>query len=324
MPKAIRLHAYGGPENLRFEDVAVGAPGQGEVRLRHTAIGLNFTDTYARRGLSTINPPLPISIGMEAAGVVEAVGPGVTEVKLGMRVCYADRPLGAYAEVRIAPARMLIPLPDDIDDRLAAALILKGLTAQCLLRSVYRVKPGDFVLVHAAAGGMGLVLCQWAKSLGATVIGTVGTDAKAELARAHGCHHPVVYTRDSFVDRVKKVAGDGVQVVYESVGKDTFAGSLESLRPLGVCASYGWASGPIPPFDPAVLGPKSLFLTYARFSVYNRDRAAMLANASEVFDIVRRGGVKVEVRKTYALKDAAIAHRELEARQTVGSNILLP
>lgn len=324
MPRAIRLHAYGGPENLRFEDVAVGAPGQGEVRLRHTAIGLNFTDTYARRGLSTINPPLPISIGMEAAGVVEAVGPGVTEVKPGMRVCYADRPLGAYAEVRIAPARMLIPLPDDIDDRLAAALILKGLTAQCLLRSVYRVKPGDFVLVHAAAGGMGLILCQWAKSLGATVIGTVGTDAKAELARAHGCHHPVVYSRDSFVDRVKKVAGDGVQVVYESVGKDTFAGSLESLRPLGVCASYGWASGPIPPFDPAVLGPKSLFLTYARFSVYNRDRAAMLANASEVFDIVRRGGVKVEVRKTYALKDAAIAHRELEARQTVGSNILLP
>jgi len=323
MPKAIRIHAHGGPETLLLEDVVVGDPGPGEARIRHTAIGLNFTDTYARRGLSTVNPPLPLTPGMEAAGIVEAVGPGVTAVKVGQRVCYADRPLGAYAEVRLAPARILIPLPDDIDDRLAAALILKGLTAQCLLRSVYRVKPGDFVLVHAAAGGMGLILCQWAKHLGATVIGTVGTDEKAALARHHGCDHPVIYTREDFVDRVKAVAGEGVHVVYESVGKDTFAGSLESLRARGVCASYGWASGAIPPFDPAVLGPKSLFLTYARFSVYNRERATMLANAEEVFAMVR-GGLRVEIRKTYPLKDAAEAHRALEARQTVGSNILLP
>ncbi|MFO1189339.1 MAG: quinone oxidoreductase [Alphaproteobacteria bacterium] len=324
MPKAIRLHSYGGPENLRWEDVTVGEPGPGEARLRHTAIGLNFTDTYARRGLSTINPPLPLTIGMEGAGIVEAVGAGVTDMKPGQRVCYADRPLGSYAEARLVPTRMLIPLPDDIDDRLAAALILKGLTAQCLLRSVYRVKPGDFVLVHAAAGGMGLILCQWARHLGATVIGTVSTDEKAALAHANGCHHAVVTSRENFVDRVRAIAGEGVHVVYESIGKDTFARSLESLRPLGLCSSYGWASGPNPPFDPAVLGPKSLTLTYTRFSVYNRDRTTMLANAREVFDVVRSGGVKVEIRRAYPLRDAAIAHRDLESRQTVGSNILLP
>jgi NADPH2:quinone reductase len=324
MTKAIVLRAHGGPETLRFETIAVGDPGPGEARVRHTAIGLNFTDTYARRGLSTINPPLPLIPGMEAAGIVEAVGAGVTELRPGMRVCYADRPLGAYSEARLVPATILIPLPDDIDDRLAAALTLKGLTAQCLLRSVYRVKRGDFVLVHAAAGGMGLILCQWAKQLGATVIGTVGTDEKADLARAHGCDHTIVYRRENFAERVKKIAGDGVHVVYESVGKDTFADSLDSLRPTGVCASFGWASGPLPPFDPAILGPRSLFITNNRFSVYNRERAALLTNAREVFDMVRSGGVRVEIRKVYALRDAAQAHRELESRKTVGSNILLP
>jgi NADPH2:quinone reductase len=323
MPKAVRVHVHGGPEALVYEDVDSAAPGAGEVLVRHTAIGLNFLDAYFRSGLYPAPQGLPVTPGGEGAGVVTEVGAGVTTFKAGDRVAYTTA-VGAYCEERVLSADKLVKIPDGVSDEQAAALMLKGLTAEYLLRRTYAVKPGETILFHAAAGGVGLIAGQWAKHLGATVIGTVGNDEKAALARAHGCDHPVVYTRESFVERVKSVAGEGVHAVYESIGKDTFAGSLESLRPLGVCASYGWASGPIPPFDPAVLGPKSLVLTYARFSIYNRERAALLANAREVFNIVQSGGVKVEIRKTFALKDAATAHRALESRQTVGSNILLP
>ncbi|HRZ08053.1 MAG TPA: quinone oxidoreductase, partial [Candidatus Competibacteraceae bacterium] len=273
MPKAIRIHQYGGPEALRWEEVEVGDPGPGQLRVRHGAVGLNYIDVYHRTGLYPL-PSLPWTLGMEGAGQVEAVGEGVTEFKVGDRVAYASPPVGAYAEARLIAADRVVALPDAIDDRTAAAMMLQGMTAQYLLRRTYRVQPGDAILLHAAAGGVGLIASQWARHLGAIVIGTVGSDEKAELARAHGCHHVVVYSRENFVERVREITGgQGVAVVYDSVGKETFMGSLDCLRPLGMMVSFGNASGPVPPFDPGILAAKgSLFLTRPTLMTYTAQR----------------------------------------------------
>jgi len=324
MSHAIRIHATGGPEVLRWEEVAVGAPAPGEARVRHAAVGLNFIDTYHRSGLYPI--PLPAVLGMEGAGVVEAVGPGVTEVAVGDRVAYAGGPVGAYARERLIPAHRLVPLPDSIDDVQAAGMMLKGLTAHYLVRRTYRVKPGDTVLVHAAAGGVGLLLCQWAKHLGATVIGTVSSDEKAAHARAAGCDHPIVTSREDFVVTVRDLTGGrGVPVVYDSIGRDTWDGSLDCLAPLGLMVSYGNASGPVPPISPLVLSAKgSLFLTRPTLMTYTAARADLLTAAAELFEVAGAGALRVEVRQTYPLAEAARAHRDLEARRTVGSSVLLP
>jgi len=324
MTKAIRIHQTGGPEVLRWEEVEVPRVGPGEVRLRHTAVGLNYIDVYHRTGLYPL-AKLPVILGREASGVVEEVGAGVASLKPGDRVAYVD-PIGSYAEARISPADRLVPLPAGISDQQAAGMMLKGLTAQYLLRRTYRVQSGETILVHAAAGGVGLILCQWAKHLGATVIGTVSSDAKAELAKRHGCGHPIVYTREDFVERVKQVTyGAGVSVVYDSVGKDTFLRSLDCLRPLGVIALYGQASGPVAPFDPAMLMTKgSLFLTRPTLATYAAKRDDLLANSRELFGVVESGAVKIEIGQTYPLKDTAQAHRDLEARKTTGSTLLLP
>jgi NADPH2:quinone reductase len=323
MIMAIRIHETGGPEVLRWEGVEVGHPGSGEARLCHTAVGLNFIDVYHRKGLYAL--PLPAVLGSEAAGVVEEVGPDVTEVKPGDRVAYAG-PIGAYAQARLIRADRLVPLPADISDRPAAAMMLKGMTAQYLLRRTCRVEPGDLVLVHAAAGGVGLIACQWAKYLGATVIGTVSTEGKAALAREHGCDHPIVTSREEFVARVREITGGrGVRVVYDSVGKDTFEGSLDCLQPLGMMVSYGNSSGPVPPFSPLVLSAKgSLFLTRPTLMAYTARREDLLATAAELFEVVRSGSVRIEIRQTYPLAEAAQAHRDLEARRTTGSTVLLP
>ena len=324
MPHAIRIHQTGGPEVLCWEEVDVPAPAAGEVTVRHHAVGLNFIDTYHRTGLYPL--PLPAGIGLEGAGVVEAVGDGVTEVKVGDRVAYAGGPVGAYSEVRNIPAHRLLRLPDAIPFNTAAAMMLQGLTAAYLLRRTYRVQPGDAVLIHAAAGGVGLIACQWAKALGATVIGTVGSPAKAELARAHGCDHVINYSTENFTQRVREITGgEGVPVVYDGVGKDTFMGSLDSLRPLGMLVTYGNASGPVPPFDLLLLSQKgSLFVTRPTIVHYTAKRADLEALGTELFDVVGSGKVRIEVNQTYALKDAAQAHRDLEARKTTGSTILLP
>ena len=324
MPHAIRIHTTGGPEVLRWEEVEVAAPGAGEVRLRHTAVGLNYIDVYHRSGAYPL-PQLPAVIGREAAGVVEAVGAGVTALRPGDRVAYVD-PIGSYAEQRIAPAGRMVPIPDGIDDRTAAAMMLKGLTAQYLLRRTYRVNRGETILVHAAAGGVGLILCQWARHLGARVVGTAGSDAKAELARRHGCDEVIVYTRENFVERVKELtAGQGVPVVYDSVGKDTFEGSLDCLRPLGVLVLYGQASGPVPPFNIGQLMTKgSLYLTRPTLVNYTATREDLMAGSKELFDVVQSGAVKITVQQTYPLRDAAAAHAGLEARKTTGSTVLLP
>ena len=324
MPFAIRFHQTGGPEVLRWEEVAVGDPAPGQVRLRHEAVGLNFIDTYHRSGLYPL--PLPSGLGMEGAGVVDAVGEGVSDVKPGDRVAYAGGAPGAYCQVRCLPAGVLLKLPDAIDCRTGAAMMLQGLTSAYLLRRTYRVQPGDRVLIHAAAGGVGLIACQWAKALGATVIGTVSSPAKAELARAHGCDHVIDYTRENFAARVREITGgEGVAVVYDGVGKDTFMGSLDSLRPLGMMVSFGNASGPVPPFDPLLLSQKgSLFVTRPTGGHYTAKREDLLALGAELFDVVARGQVRIEVRQSYALADAAQAHRDLEARLTTGSTILLP
>ena len=325
MPKAIRIHEYGGPEVLRWEEVEVGDPGPGQLRVRHAAVGLNYIDVYHRTGLYPL-PALPWTPGMEGAGRVEAVGEGVTEFKVGDRVAYASPPVGAYAEVRLIPADRVVALPDAIDDSTAAAMMLQGMTAQYLLRRTYRVQPGDAILLHAAAGGVGLIASQWARHLDATVIGTVGSDEKAELARAHGCHHVIVYTRENFVERVRDItAGQGVAVVYDSVGKETFMGSLDCLRPMGMMVSFGNASGPVPPFDPGILAAKgSLFLTRPTLMTYTAKRPDLLASAAELFAVVQSGAVKIEVRQTYPLAETARAHRDLEARRTTGSTVLLP
>lgn len=325
MPHAIVLSETGGPENLRWQEVTVGEPGPGQVRLRHTAIGLNFIDVYHRTGLYPL-PSLPAVIGLEAAGVVEAVGPGVSDLTVGSRVAYASPPAGAYAEVRLMPADRLVALPDGIDEAHAAAMMLKGMTAEYLLCRTYKVKAGDTILVHAASGGVGLIVCQWAKHLGVQVIGTVGSDAKAELARAHGCDHPIVYTREIFVDRVKALTdGAGVAVVYDSVGKDTFMGSLDCLAPMGMMVSFGNASGAVPAFEPGILSAKgSLFLTRPTLMTYTAKRADLVASARALFEVVLKGAVTIEINQRYPLRDAAQAHRDLEARKTTGSTLLMP
>ena len=324
MPQAIRIHQTGGPEVLSWETVDLPAPAPGEATVRQHAVGLNYIDTYHRTGLYPL--PLPSGIGLEGAGVVEAVGEGVSEVKVGDRVAYAGGPIGAYAEVRNIPAHRLLTLPEAISFETGAAMMLQGLTAAYLLRKTYRVQPGDAILMHAAAGGVGLLLCQWAKALGATVIGTVGSDAKAELARAHGCDHVINYSTENFTQRVREItSGEGVAVVYDGVGKDTFMGSLDSLRPMGMMVAYGNASGPVPPLDLLLLSQKgSLFITRPTIMSYTAKRADLVALGEELFDVVASGQVRVEVNQTYALKDAAQAHRDLEARKTTGSTILLP
>lgn len=324
MVTTIQIHAVGGPEVLTAIDIEVGDPGPGEALIRHTAIGLNYIDTYHRTGLYPVD--LPCGLGIEAAGVVEAIGSGVTEVAPGDRVAYAGGPVGAYAQARVMPAALLVPLPDDIDDRQAAAMMIKGLTAQYLLRQTFVVKTGDTLLVHAAAGGVGLLLCQWAAHLGATVIGTVGDDEKAALARAHGCRHVIVYTCEDFAQRVRELTdGKGVPVVYDSVGKATWEGSLDCLQPRGLMVSYGNASGPVPAFEPGVLALKgSLFVTRPTLFSYAATREQLLAMSDDLFGVVRSGAVKVSARQTFPLVDAADAHRALEARQTTGSTVLLP
>ena len=322
MTHAIRFHKAGGPEVLVWEEVSLGKPGPGEVRVRHTAIGLNYVDTYVRSGMYPAS--VPSSLGTEAAGVVEEVGAAVTEVKRGDRVAYAGGPLGAYSEERVMPADRLVVLPDGISDRQAAALMLKGLTAQYLIRQIYKVKQGDVILFHAAAGGVGLIACQWAKSLGATVIGTVGSGAKAELARAHGCDHPIVYTREDFVQRVAELTkGEKLPVVFDSVGKDTFLKSLDCLRPRGLMVSFGQASGAIGPIDLGIFAQKgSLFFTRPTLVTYAARREDLLAMARDLFDAVLSGAIKVEVNQTYPLKDVAQAHRDLQSRNTTGSTVL--
>jgi len=324
MPKAVRIHQHGGPEVMQLEDVSVGDPGPNQARIRHTAIGLNFIDTYHRSGLYKLE--MPSGLGSEGAGVVEAVGPGVTWVKPGERIGYAGGPPGAYAEVRLVPAERLVKLPEGISDQQAAAMMLKGLTVQYLLRRTYKVKAGDTVLFHAAAGGVGLIASQWLKALGATVIGTVGSEDKAKLAKAHGCDHAIVYTKENFVERVKEITkGNKVPVVYDSVGKDTFMGSLDCLQPLGLLAVFGNGSGPVPAFDLGLLAAKgSLFVTRPTLVTYTAKREDLEAGAAELFDVVKSGKVKIEINQTYALKDAAQAHRDLESRKTTGSTVLLP
>ena len=321
--KAIRFHKTGGPNVLQWEDVEVGAPGPGQVKLKATAIGLNYIDTYHRSGLYPV--PLPAGIGLEGAGVVTALGEGVSGFAVGDRVAYGSA-MGAYAEERLAPADKLVKLTDNVSDQVAAAIMLKGMTAEYLLRRTFKVKPGDPILWHAAAGGVGLIACQWAKHLGATVIGTVGSDEKAELAKAHGCDHVINYSRENFVERVKELTnGQGVPVVYDSVGKSTWPASLDCLQPLGMMVSFGNASGPIPPVDAGMLAAKgSLFLTRPTLMTYTARRDWLEASAAALFDVVGKGIVKIEINQTYALKDAQQAHIDLEARKTTGSTVLLP
>ena len=323
MPRAMRIHETGGPDKLTWEEIEVGAPGPGQVRVRNTAIGLNFVDIYRRRGLYPM--PLPFIAGSEGAGVVEAVGPKVKEFKVGDRVAYAG-PLGAYAEVVLPPADRLVKIPAGVDDKTAAAMLLKGLTAQYLIRRTYRVKKGDTILMHATAGGVGQILCQWAKHLGATVIGTVGSDAKAAIAKKLGCKHVIVTPCENFVERVKEITkGKGVPVVYDSVGKDTFMGSLDCLTPLGILVSCGNASGAVTQFNPGVLARKgSLYLTCPMLATYTATREDLVKAARELFAVVKSGKVKISVNQTYPLSEAAQAHRDLEARKTTGSTVLLP
>lgn len=322
MPKAIRFHETGGPEVLRLEDVDVGAPAAGEARVRHTAIGVNFVDVYHRTGLYPL--PLPSGIGVEGAGVVEEVGAGVSHVRPGDRVAY-NGPVGSYSEARLVPADRLVKLPEGVDDRTAAAALTKGLTVQALVRRTHAVRAGETVLWHAAAGGVGLIATQWLKALGVTVIGTVGSDEKAEIARAHGCDHVIVYTREDFPSRVREITGGrGVPVVYDSVGKATFDGSLDCLAPLGLMVSFGNASGPVPPLDIGLLAKKgSLFLTRPTVFTYIARREDLERGAAELFEVVRSGKVKVEIGRTWSLAEAAEAHRALEGRETTGSLVLL-
>jgi len=324
MPFAIRMRQVGGPEVMSWEEVEVGDPAPTEARVRHAAVGLNYIDIYHRTGLYPL--PLPSGLGLEAAGVVEAVGSAVTDLRPGDRVAYAGGPVGAYSQVRCLPADRLLKLPAAIDFRTAAAMMLQGLTSAYLLRRTCRVEAGDAVLIHAAAGGVGLIACQWAKALGATVIGTVSNDAKAALASAHGCDHVIHYTREDFARRVREITGGaGVRVVYDGVGKDTFAGSLDSLQTCGMLVSFGNASGPVPPFDPLLLSQKgSLFLTRPTLMHYTAKRADLVALGSELFDVVGAGKVRIEVNQTYPLADVASAHRDLEARKHTGSTVLLP
>lgn len=325
MTKAIRIHEAGGPDAMRWETVDVGTPGYGEVRVRHTAIGLNFIDVYHRSGLYPL-PTFPAIIGLEGAGIVDALGDGVSGLNLGQRVAYASPPPGAYCEARLMPADRLVKIPDTVPDEQAAAMMLQGMTAHYLLRRTYPVQPGETILIHAAAGGVGLLACQWAKHLGATVIGTVGTEEKAALARKNGCDFPILYTKENFTARVREITdGAGVPVVYDSIGKDTFEGSLDCLRPLGMMVSFGNASGPLPPFDAGILSAKgSLFFTRPTLMTYTAKPEDLQSAAKELFDMVERGHLKISVNQTYPLRDAAQAHSDLEGRKTTGSTVLIP
>ncbi len=324
MTKAIRIHEPGGPEVLKYEDVDVGAPGPGEVRIRQTAVGLNFIDVYQRSGLYPVKD-LPAVIGMEAAGVIEEVGPDVSGLKLGDRVAYTMG-LGAYAQERVMGTGRLVPLPDGIEDRQAAAMMLQGTTAHYLIHRTYKVQKGDTILVYAAAGGVGLILCQWAKHLGATVIGCVGSAEKAELAKANGCDHPILYRDENVPERVRKLTnGNGVPVVYDSVGKATFNDSLACLGPFGLMVSFGNTSGPLEPFSPAILGPKgSLYVTRTTLATHTATRELLMDGANALFDVVTKGHVKIAINQTYPLHETAQAHRDLEARKTTGSTVLVP
>lgn len=318
---AIVAQETGGPEVLKWQEVEVGDPGNGEIRVRHTAVGLNYIDTYHRTGLYPVEPPF--TVGLEGAGVVESVGPGVTTVSEGDRVAYAAPPMGAYAEARLMPADKVVTVPEGVSDETAAAMMLKGMTTEYLLRRTYEVKAGDTILFHAAAGGVGLIACQWAKALGATVIGTVGTEEKAELARAHGCDHPILYTQEDFVERVKEITdGKGVPVVYDSVGKDTFMKSLDCLQPRGLLASFGQSSGSVGAFDPGVLAAKgSLYLTRPTLMTYTATRPDLEESANALFDVVASGKVKIEINNRYPLSEAEQAHRDLQGRKTTGSTV---
>jgi NADPH:quinone reductase len=321
---AIRIHKTGGPDVLTWEDVEVGEPAAGQVLLRQTAIGLNYIDTYHRSGLYPVS--LPSGIGLEGAAIVEKLGPDVSDFKIGDRVAYASAPIGAYAELRLYPAERLVKIPAGISDRQAAGMMLRGMTVEYLIRRTYAAKPGQSVLFHAAAGGVGLIATQWLKHLGVTVIGTAGSPEKMALAKAHGCAHVIDYRKEDVAKRVRELTGGkGVPVVYDGVGKDTFQGSLDSLAPRGMFVSFGNASGPVPAFEPAILAAKgSLFLTRPSLIHYTTTRADLLESANALFDVVTKGAVKIEVNPTHPLRDAAKAHRDLEARKTTGSTILLP
>jgi NADPH2:quinone reductase len=318
---AIRIEKTGGPEVMSWQEIEVGAPGAGQVRLRHTAVGLNFIDVYHRSGLYPVQ--CPATPGLEACGVVEEVGAGVADLKAGDRVAYASPPMGAYCEARLMPADRVVKVPAGITDAQAASMMLKGLTAQYLIRRIYRVKAGDTILIHAAAGGVGLIVCQWAKHLGATVIGTVGSDEKAKLAKANGCDHPIVYTREDFVARVAEITGGKkVPVVYDSVGKDTLMKSLDCLSMFGMLVTFGQSSGSAPPLELGLLSAKgSLFVTRPTLMSYAAKRDDLVSMSDELFGVVASGAVKIHVNQTYALKDAAQAHRDLEARKTTGSTV---
>jgi len=323
MIKAFRFYDHGGPEVMRWEDIDLPPPAAGQVRMRNTAVAVNYRDVLVRRGIHQVRS-FPSGFGQESAGVVEAVGPDVQDVLVGDRIACVAPPDGAYAEARNVPAARTVPLPDGIDDRLAASMMIRGMTARYLLHETYAVQPGDTILVHAAAGGVGLILCQWAKHLGATVIGTVSTDEKAAVARAHGCDHPIVYTREDFVVRVKEITGGvGLPVVYDSVGRETFNGSMQCLHPRGILASFGEASGHPDPVPPRLLGTMgSLYLTHPSLSHYVPTRAALLRAANDLFAMVLSGTIKVEITHTYALRDAPQAHADIEGRRTTGSIVL--
>lgn len=324
MVKAVRIHEYGGPEKMVFEDVDVGDPGPGEARVSHKACGLNYIDTYQRSGLYKL-PVMPAVLGMEGAGTVEAVGSGVTVVKPGDRVAYAGTPVGAYCEARVMPAEKLVKLPDNVSFETGAACMLQGMTVQYLLRQTHQVKAGETVLFHAAAGGVGLLACQWAKHLGATVIGTVSSDEKAELARAAGCDHTIIYTREDFVERVKEITdGKGVPIAYDSIGKDTLLKSLECLSLKGHLVTFGQASGPVENFPPALLGTRSASLTRPTLMHYTATRPDLEACAGELLGLIGQGVLKININQTYALADTVQAHIDLESRKTTGSTVLLP
>ncbi|MCL2310368.1 MAG: quinone oxidoreductase [Proteobacteria bacterium] len=324
MSHAIKLYQTGGPEVMRFEEVNVAEPGPGEARIRHAAIGVNYIDVYFRNGL--YSQPLPGALGKEAAGIVEAVGRGVTDLSVGDRVAYCNGPLGAYSEVRVIPAEFLVRLPGGVDDADAAAAMLKGLTVQYLFRQTYRLREGEMFLFHAAAGGVGLIACQWAKAIGARMIGTVGSDEKVALAKAHGCEHVINYRKENFVERVKELTGGkGVDVVYDSVGRDTFPASLDCLKPRGLWVSFGNSSGAVPPFEIGVLSQKgSLFATRPTLFSYADTRPALLAMSEELFALMQSGKIRTTPRHRFALKDAAEAHRLLESRGTCGATVLVP
>jgi NADPH:quinone reductase len=321
MTKAVRFYEAGGPEVMKWEDVEVGAPGAGEVRIRHNAIGLNYIDVYFRTGLYPA--PLPNGLGMEGAGVIEELGVGVAGLEVGDRVAYAGRPIGAYAEARVMPADNLIRIPDNIDDRTAAAMMLQGMTTEYLLQRTFKVKKGDTILFHAAAGGVGLMACQWASHIGATVIGTVGSDEKAALAKAHGCTHTVNYRTENFTDRVMEITdGKGVPVVYDAIGKDTFEGSLDCLSKRGLMVSFGNSSGPVENVNLAILGAKgSVYVTRPSLMDYNAERADLEKSAGDLIRMVSSGALKVNIGQTYPMSEVRKAHEDLEGRKTTGSTV---